>query len=150
MRKPKCRCSAVTATVNRDVIVRYPHHCTHCYCCTYSSSRGSHQTRREPLNCRNTVGVTGFEPAASSSRTKRATKLRHTPWHTACIMVQAAKQETSRASVPAPNRVGPQPPAGLAVRVNRVTSGRQANRTGAYGEVPSPAETSSHAAPVGA
>jgi len=27
-----------------------------------------------------TVGVTGFEPAASSSRTKRATKLRHTPW----------------------------------------------------------------------
>jgi hypothetical protein len=28
------------------------------------------------------VGVTGFEPAASSSRTKRATKLRHTPWPT--------------------------------------------------------------------
>ncbi len=27
------------------------------------------------------VGVTGFEPATSSSRTKRATKLRHTPWH---------------------------------------------------------------------
>ena len=27
-----------------------------------------------------TVGVTGFEPAASSSRTTRATKLRHTPW----------------------------------------------------------------------
>ena len=27
----------------------------------------------------NVVGVTGFEPAASSSRTKRATKLRHTP-----------------------------------------------------------------------
>ena len=26
------------------------------------------------------VGVTGFEPAASSSRTKCATKLRHTPW----------------------------------------------------------------------
>jgi hypothetical protein len=25
------------------------------------------------------VGVAGFEPAASSSRTKRATKLRHTP-----------------------------------------------------------------------
>lgn len=25
------------------------------------------------------VGVTGFEPAASSSRTTRATKLRHTP-----------------------------------------------------------------------
>ena len=27
----------------------------------------------------NVLGVTGFEPAASSSRTKRATKLRHTP-----------------------------------------------------------------------
>ncbi len=26
------------------------------------------------------VGVTGFEPATSSSRTTRATKLRHTPW----------------------------------------------------------------------
>jgi hypothetical protein len=26
-----------------------------------------------------TVGVTGFEPTTSSSRTKRATKLRHTP-----------------------------------------------------------------------
>jgi hypothetical protein len=34
------------------------------------------------LTCRNAVvGVTGFEPATSSSRTKRATKLRHTPWH---------------------------------------------------------------------
>ena len=28
------------------------------------------------------VGVTGFEPATSSSRTKRATKLRHTPLQT--------------------------------------------------------------------
>ena len=26
------------------------------------------------------VGVAGFEPTASSSRTKRAAKLRHTPW----------------------------------------------------------------------
>ena len=26
-----------------------------------------------------TVGVAGFEPTTSSSRTKRATKLRHTP-----------------------------------------------------------------------
>jgi hypothetical protein len=25
------------------------------------------------------VGLTGFEPATSSSRTKRATKLRHSP-----------------------------------------------------------------------
>jgi hypothetical protein len=33
-------------------------------------------TRNEPLTC---VGVAGFEPAASSSRTKRAAKLRYTP-----------------------------------------------------------------------
>jgi hypothetical protein len=36
-------------------------------------NRNMHLTRRS------TVGVTGFEPATSSSRTKRATKLRHTP-----------------------------------------------------------------------
>ena len=30
-------------------------------------------------NTKPLVGVTGFEPATSSSRTKRATKLRHTP-----------------------------------------------------------------------
>ena|GEM_PF-3630667 len=29
--------------------------------------------------CSNVVGVTGFEPATSASRTLRATKLRHTP-----------------------------------------------------------------------
>ena len=34
-------------------------------------------TRNEPLTY--VVGVAGFEPAASSSRTKRAAKLRHTP-----------------------------------------------------------------------
>jgi hypothetical protein len=32
--------------------------------------------RNEPLTW---VGVAGFEPAASSSRTKRAAKLRYTP-----------------------------------------------------------------------
>ncbi len=33
------------------------------------------------IGCRacDLVGVAGFEPTASSSRTKRATKLRHTP-----------------------------------------------------------------------
>ena len=35
--------------------------------------------RPSPLNCTNDVGVAGFEPTTSSSRTKRATKLRHTP-----------------------------------------------------------------------
>ena len=34
---------------------------------------GTKRSRRLP------VGVAGFEPTASSSRTKRATKLRHTP-----------------------------------------------------------------------
>jgi hypothetical protein len=33
----------------------------------------------KPLACLDAVGVAGFEPTASSSRTKRATKLRHTP-----------------------------------------------------------------------
>ncbi len=35
-------------------------------------------TRAVPLLL---VGITGFEPATSSSRTKRATKLRHIPVH---------------------------------------------------------------------
>src|ERR1700684_2705039 len=41
-----------------------------------SAKRPPADARKWPLNW---VGVTGFEPAASSSRTKRATKLRHTP-----------------------------------------------------------------------
>ena len=40
------------------------------------------QNRNMYLTRRSTVGVTGFEPATSSSRTKRATKLRHTPYRT--------------------------------------------------------------------
>ena len=40
--------------------------------CTYKIA-GTKRSRRLP------VGVAGFEPTASSSRTKRATKLRHTP-----------------------------------------------------------------------
>jgi hypothetical protein len=31
------------------------------------------------VECFDAVGVAGFEPTTSSSRTKRATKLRHTP-----------------------------------------------------------------------
>ena len=34
---------------------------------------------RTPDQAFQRVGVAGFEPTASSSRTKRATKLRHTP-----------------------------------------------------------------------
>jgi hypothetical protein len=38
------------------------------------------------VTCRFSVGVAGFEPAASSSRTKRAAKLRHTPaGHVVCL-----------------------------------------------------------------
>jgi len=44
------------------------------------SRRGSGRRFRRPEPLRLLVGVTGFEPAASSSRTTRATKLRHTPW----------------------------------------------------------------------
>jgi hypothetical protein len=40
------------------------------------------QNQNMHLTRRSTVGVTGFEPATSSSRTKRATKLRHTPYRT--------------------------------------------------------------------
>jgi hypothetical protein len=36
-------------------------------------------TELVPSTCINAVGVAGFEPTTSSSRTKRATKLRHTP-----------------------------------------------------------------------
>ncbi len=55
-------------------------------CCTsqlYGPIRAQKQ-KRSPLAWAPdlriwTVGVAGFEPTASSSRTKRATKLRHTP-----------------------------------------------------------------------
>src|SRR5680860_899405 len=75
------------------------------------------------------VGVTGFEPAASSSRTTRATKLRHTPkaW------------EVYRRQLGTPD--GVQAPFGRSV--SSVASGRQHSRIGAYGEVPAPAETCS-------
>jgi hypothetical protein len=36
-------------------------------------------SENRPLTCTFSVGVAGFEPTASSSRTKRATKLRYTP-----------------------------------------------------------------------
>jgi hypothetical protein len=50
------------------------------------------------------VGVAGFEPTASSSRTKRATKLRHTPHEatTAYRTDPAPRQGGLRAGLPAP------------------------------------------------
>ena len=72
------------------------------------------------------VGVAGFEPTTSSSRTKRATKLRHTPMK---------RRKDSRLE----GMVETRPPAGRpivrfaqrATSVRSVASGRQANRTGA-------------------
>ena len=98
------------------------------------------------------VGVAGFEPTASSSRTKRATKLRHTPpeatpaYRTGWVQWQlnlgpiVQRTETlgcELASLPAESR----PPTGAPINVSSVASGRQQNRTGANGEVPTPAET---------
>jgi site-specific DNA recombinase len=82
------------------------------------------------------VGVTGFEPAASSSRTKRATKLRHTP--------QSNRPSITGARTPIARRVArPQ----RATSVNTVASGRQAKRIGVQGLVPTPALTCSHIRP---
>ena len=97
------------------------------------------------------VGVAGFEPAASSSRTKRAAKLRYTP--PARNLFGAARDFDSLAEARACSRIASQHDraahdrAYRGVRVSRVASGRQANLTGAHGDVPSPAETCSHAGP---
>lgn len=66
------------------------------------------------------VGVTGFEPATSSSRTMRATKLRHTPNGPDWVRAEWQSSRTVRAQ-----------PFELGMRVNSVTSGGQANRYGA-------------------
>ncbi len=100
------------------------------------------------------VGVAGFEPAASSSRTKRAAKLRYTPpardlTGTARDFDSLAERGTARARLGTSRAGGPEPgadqPESRGTRVSRLASGRQANRTGAYGDVPSPAETCSQA-----
>ena len=76
------------------------------------------------------VGVTGFEPATSSSRTTRATKLRHTP------KAPRADEQSIRVARYQPFESG-------AVSVSTVTSGGQANRYVANGELPMPADTCS-------
>ena len=62
---------AVTGTVNRDVNLRYPHDCTTAHTATAVltavAEAPTKPARASDLG--NTVGVTGFEPAASSSRT---------------------------------------------------------------------------------
>ena len=104
------------------------------------------------------VGITGFEPATSSSRTKRATKLRHIPvaggscpLHSGYITYALrSDQNASSAGRRRPTRIG---------RAERVcypwrsrtrsndADGGQNTRTGAYLEVPSPLETSIHMFP---
>src|SRR3954454_9134310 len=100
------------------------------------------------------VELTGFEPAASSSRTRRATKLRHSPIaaggarsgrqaRRAYRSVWGVPNPTEQSGVTAPGR----PRHSVGVSVSRVASGRQATRIGAYGEVPTPAETCNHEEP---
>ena len=62
------------------------------------------------------VGVPGFEPGASSSRTMRATKLRHTP--------MASRAEEEHIPRPVESHIASE----RGVRVRRVTSGGHANR----------------------
>ncbi len=117
------------------------------------------------------VGVTGFEPAASSSRTTRATKLRHTPIRCpAQNFFKVRKSNLSRIADMRPHRETARVHSKLgrtygtyearlsaatatwlggegrrrqerAVSVSRTASGRQAKRKGAAGEVPMPPET---------
>ena len=54
-------------------------HPAHHQCRHTPPARQHPQPRASPHCFRSPVGVAGLEPAASSSRTKRATKLRHTP-----------------------------------------------------------------------
>ena len=81
------------------------------------------------------VGVAGFEPTTSASRTQRATKLRYTPLEPG---------QSSRAPVTAGPAWSAAVSASRGTRVSSVASGGQAKRTGAYGDVPRPAETCSH------
>jgi hypothetical protein len=87
------------------------------------------------------VGVAGFEPAASASRTQRAAKLRYTPPPTSPL--GAAKTVLLTLSdLPTGSRTYIR-----GTSVSSVASGRQANLTGAHGEVPSPADTFSQDRP---
>ncbi len=66
------------------------------------------------------VGVTGFEPATSSSRTKRATKLRHTPVALSGLNKDSRKNPAARPRAYA-----------AGTSVSSVASGGHAKRTGA-------------------
>lgn len=102
------------------------------------------------------VGVAGFEPAASSSRTKRAAKLRYTPparnLSGAARDFDSLAETRTRSGTPASSTSGAGNTPGHLTEsrdtsVSKLASGRQANLTGAQGDVPSPAETCSQAWP---
>jgi hypothetical protein len=78
------------------------------YCCT-RPRQTTVQIGTLALTWGNRVGLTGFEPAASSSRTKRATKLRHSP------IVGAVP--TSRPSIPVTSGPQKSPSAGGAAKM---------------------------------
>ena len=107
--------------------------------CSKTTTAGPARSGSGSLVCPS-VGLTGFEPAASSSRTRRATKLRHSPKALGSLLERMG----------APNRVSHRANAAqgsFGSSVSRVASGRQHSRTGAYGEVPAPAETCSQDEP---
>ncbi len=111
------------------------------------------------------VGVAGFEPTASSSRTKRATKLRHTPKPLQSLVMTDCNQiilteERRESETGTPGncvshttlRLRFGAPPGLPLKLppsrNQMTtkststaSGLQATRTGVKGEVPNPVVT---------
>ena len=100
------------------------------------------RTGRPGLTCTFSVGVAGFEPTASSSRTKRATKLRHTP---SVRSNSIRRPRAGKSGIPQTT----ERPAQREISVRIVASGRQAKRTGAVGCVPTPAETCSQASEPG-
>ena len=87
------------------------------------------------------VGVAGFEPAASSSRTKRAAKLRHTPVTASAVPVQ----EQSRTSESLADREGRSLRPALRKTVARGDPARarapQSARSGSVRGVHSPAQS---------
>ena len=99
------------------------------------------------LSVEHLVGVAGFEPTTSSSRTKRATKLRHTPCCSAPILAARARCcEILRLSPASHSWLvlvfsWPSPGSWAGTSVRSVASGRHARRTGENGLVPRPAET---------
>ncbi len=91
------------------------------------------------------VGLTGFEPAASSSRTTRATKLRHSPKRAS--LSESFPGTTTPGAPNGDTAAGADPAGGSrqpGTSVTRDASGRQQKRTGAFGDVPSPADTCIH------